>query len=98
EALHLEAAGISMEYGRILTTPEMRTTQPHIYAAGDCTGLHEVVHLAIQQAEVAADNIAHPRRLRQMDYRLLASVVFSDPQVATVGLTEKAAIALSVPY
>ena len=52
---------------------------------------YEIVHLAIQQGEIAAHNILHPDRVREMDYRLLLSVVFSDPQVAQVGLTETAA-------
>ena len=47
---------------RIATNPQMQTSAPHIYAAGDCTGLHEIVHIAIQQGEVAAHNIAHPGR------------------------------------
>jgi pyruvate/2-oxoglutarate dehydrogenase complex dihydrolipoamide dehydrogenase (E3) component len=98
EGLHLEAARVSVEHGRILTTLDMRTSAAHIYAAGDCTGLHEIVHLAIQQAEVAADNILRPQTPRRMDYRLLTSVVFSDPQVASVGLTEKAATAMNLPY
>jgi pyruvate/2-oxoglutarate dehydrogenase complex dihydrolipoamide dehydrogenase (E3) component len=98
ESLHLEAAQVSLEFGRIITHPDMSTTAPHIYAAGDCTGLHEIVHLAVQQGETAGHNIAHPEAPRQMDYRLLAAVVFSDPQVATVGLTEKAARFAGTPY
>ena len=76
----------------------MQTSAPHIYAAGDCTGPHEIVHLAVQQGEIAAHNIANPKTLRQMDYRLLISVVFTDPQVAFVGLTEKEAQAHGVAY
>jgi len=71
----------------------MQTNVPHIYAAGDCAGLHEIVHIAVEQGEVAAHNIAHPQEPREMDYRLLTEVVFTEPQIATVGLTEKAAIA-----
>jgi pyruvate/2-oxoglutarate dehydrogenase complex dihydrolipoamide dehydrogenase (E3) component len=96
--LNLERAGVSLEDGRIVTSPEMRTSAPHIYAAGDCAGLHEIVHLAVRQGEVAAFNIAHPEKPSRMDYRLLTTVVFSDPQVAAVGLTEKAASALGVAY
>ncbi len=96
--LGLENAGVKTENGRIVTNARMRTSAPHIYAAGDCTGPHEIVHIAIQQAELAAHNIANPRRPRAVDYRLLTSVVFTDPQVATVGLTEKVATARKVPF
>src|SRR4029079_12220788 len=68
------------------------------YAAGDCSGLHEIVHIAIQQGETAAMNIAHPERAKRMDYRLLAEVIFTDPQVASVGLTEKRAHVRNIPY
>jgi len=89
--LGLDRIGVSLEYGRIPTDSRMQTTAPHIYAAGDCTGLHEIVHIAIQQGEVAAHNVAHPDRPRHMDYRLLTEIIFTDPQVASVGLTEKRA-------
>lgn len=98
ESLRLDAAGVTVERGRIVTNPRMQTSAPHIYAAGDCTGLHEIVHIAIQQGETAALNIADPIRERAMDYRLLTEVVFTDPQVANVGLTEKRARDLNVPY
>jgi pyruvate/2-oxoglutarate dehydrogenase complex dihydrolipoamide dehydrogenase (E3) component len=96
--LGLEHTGVEIEKGRIVSDAQMRTTGPHIYAAGDCTGPHEIVHIAIQQAEIAAHNILHPRTPRRMDYRLLTSVVFTDPQVATVGLTEKEATARKIPF
>jgi pyruvate/2-oxoglutarate dehydrogenase complex dihydrolipoamide dehydrogenase (E3) component len=97
-SLDLEKARVETEFGRIVSNPHMQTTAPHIYAAGDCTGPHEIVHIAIQQGELAAYNILHPQKPRSIDYRLLTNVVFTDPQVATVGLTEKAACAHSVPY
>ena len=96
--LGLENTGVETENGRIITNVQMRTSVPHIYAAGDCTGPHEIVHIAIQQAEIAAHNVANPRRSRSADYRLLTSVVFTDPQVATVGLTEKEAKARQIPF
>ncbi|MFO1511561.1 MAG: dihydrolipoyl dehydrogenase [Verrucomicrobiota bacterium] len=96
--LGLENAGVKMDHGRIVTNGQMRTSAPHIYAAGDCTGPHEIVHIAILQAEIAAHNIANPRRPRRADYRLLTSVVFTDPQMATVGLTEKEATARKIPF
>ncbi|MGB7767255.1 MAG: FAD-dependent oxidoreductase, partial [Verrucomicrobiia bacterium] len=97
-SLGLENAGVKSENGRIITNGKMQTSRPHIYAAGDCTGPHEIVHLAVTQGEIAAHNIANPNSPRQMDYRLLISVVFTEPQVAFVGLTEKEAKARGVPY
>jgi pyruvate/2-oxoglutarate dehydrogenase complex dihydrolipoamide dehydrogenase (E3) component len=97
-SLGLEGIGVRVEARRITTNAQMQTTLPHIYAAGDCTGLHEIVHIAIQQSEVAAHNAAHPGKMKQMDYRLLTEVVFTEPQVAVVGLTEKSARAANRPY
>ena len=96
--LGLEKIGVKVEYGRVVTNALMQTSLPHIYAAGDCTSLHEIVHIAVQQGETAAHNIAHPDRPRQMDYRLLTEVIFTEPQIAVVGLTEKGAHVQNVPY
>lgn len=96
--LGLEHAGVTTDNGRIVTDALMRTSAPHIYAAGDCTGPHEIVHIAIQQGEIAAHNITHPEHPRTIDYRLLTAVVFTDPQVAKVGLTEKEAKAHGLPH
>lgn len=96
--LHLENAGVRLAFGRFLVNSEMQTNVPHIYAAGDCTGLHEIVHIAIQQGEIAAHNIIQPQERRCMDYRLLTSVVFTEPQVGRVGLTEKAAQFEKIPH
>jgi pyruvate/2-oxoglutarate dehydrogenase complex dihydrolipoamide dehydrogenase (E3) component len=96
--LKLEKAGVQLSLGRFLVNSEMRTNVPHIYAAGDCTGLHEIVHIAIQQGEIAAHNILQPERYRQMDYRLLTSVVFTDPQIGRVGLTESEARREKIPH
>jgi pyruvate/2-oxoglutarate dehydrogenase complex dihydrolipoamide dehydrogenase (E3) component len=97
-SLNLENAGVNLEGTRIITCDTMQTSAPHIFAAGDCTGPHEIVHIAIQQGETAIHNILHPRSPRRMEYRLLLSVVFTDPQVATVGLTEKAATAQGIKF
>ena len=96
--LGLEKLGVQMEYGRIATNARMQTNLPHIYAAGDCTGLHEIVHIAIQHGEIAAHNIAHHSRPKEMDYRLLSEVVFTEPQLAIVGMTEKRAHVKNIPY
>ena len=97
-SLSLDRAGVATERGRIVANEFMQTSTSHIYTAGDCTGPHEIVHLAVQQGEIAANNIANPNAPRRMDYRLLIAVVFTEPQVAFVGLTEKEAKARGISY
>jgi pyruvate/2-oxoglutarate dehydrogenase complex dihydrolipoamide dehydrogenase (E3) component len=96
--LHLEKAGVQVAMGRFLVNSRMQTNVPHIYAAGDCTGLHEIVHIAIQQGEIAAHNIIHPNDRRTVDFRLLTSVVFTDPQIGRVGLTERETQFEKIPH
>ncbi len=95
-SLNLDLAGVAAKSGKIVTDASMRTTARHVYAAGDCASLNEIVHLAVLQGELAGHNIAFPRRPRTMDDRLLMAVVFTEPQVATVGLSEKVAAARGV--
>jgi len=98
-SLDLAKADVKMaENGRVITNAKMQTSAPHIYAAGDCCGPHEIVHIAIQQGETAVHNILKPKSPRKVDYRLLISVVFTDPQVATVGHTEKTARENKIPF
>ena len=92
--LGLEHAGVPLENGRLACNAAQQTGAAHIFAAGDAAGPHDIVHIAIQQGEVAARNAAKIVRagagpLETMDYRLKLFAVFSEPQVATVGLTEK---------
>ena len=88
--LGLEAAGVRTDTaGRIQTNGWQQTSQPHIYAAGDCSGPVEIVHVAIQQAELAARHAAKVKALKPVDYSLLLNVVFTDPQVASVGVSER---------
>jgi len=96
EPLNLEAAGVAAPGGRIQVDDEMRTTNPDIYAAGDCLGDYFLVHVAIQQGEVAAHNILGRRPARQADYRLLASAIFTDPNYARVGISEREAAELGL--
>jgi pyruvate/2-oxoglutarate dehydrogenase complex dihydrolipoamide dehydrogenase (E3) component len=96
--LGLENIGVHTEGGRIVTNARMQTSAPHIYAAGDCTGPHQIVHIGVEQGEIAARNITHPGKKQSIDYKILCSVVFTDPQVAVAGLTEKQAAARNIPY
>jgi pyruvate/2-oxoglutarate dehydrogenase complex dihydrolipoamide dehydrogenase (E3) component len=88
--LSLEAAGVrTAPNGRILTNRWQQTSAPHIYAAGDCSGPHEIVHVAIQQGELAAGHAAGAKGLRPVDEALLLSVMFTDPQVGRIGWRER---------
>jgi len=88
--LGLEAAGVRTDTaGRIATNRWQQTSQPHIYAAGDCSGPVEIVHVAIQQAELAARHAAKVKALKPVDYSLLLNVVFTAPQVSSVGMSER---------
>lgn len=97
--LNLSAAQVTVDAGRVVVDGGMRTSQPHIFAVGDVTNLFDVVHIAIQQGELAGWNACHPGEpQRAFDDRLVAEVTFTDPQVAVVGLTEKACRARGLSY
>ncbi len=88
--LNLGAAGVkTAPNGRILTNKWQQTSAPHIYAGGDCSGPHEIVHIAVQQGELAARHSAGVKGLSPVDASLLLSVVFTDPQVTSMGWSEK---------
>ena len=97
DQLNLSAASVKVNQGRIEVDQEMRTNIPHIFAVGDVNGLHEIVHIAIEQGEIAAHN-ATQKDIRQFDERLKLSITFTDPTVASVGLSEKECEKLNISY
>ncbi|MEQ1839212.1 MAG: NAD(P)/FAD-dependent oxidoreductase [Verrucomicrobiales bacterium] len=92
--LALSAAGVAVDQtGKVVCGSDQRTSVDHIFAGGDVCGPHEIVHIAIEQGEIAAHNAAvllgvKPAPLRLIDYRLKLLGIFTDPEVATVGLSE----------
>ena len=97
--LLLASAGVkTAPNGRILTNRWQQTSAPHIYAAGDCCGPHEIVHVAIQQAELAARHMAGATGLRPVDDSMLLSVVFTDPQIGAIGRSERHLMEKNVRY
>jgi pyruvate/2-oxoglutarate dehydrogenase complex dihydrolipoamide dehydrogenase (E3) component len=99
DGLDLDAAGVRIEEGRVTVEADMRTSQPHIFAVGDVNDLFPIVHIAIQQGEVAGYNAVYPHKTqRRVDDRLNAQVVFTDPGVATVGLSEQDCRAQGIAY
>jgi mercury(II) reductase len=88
EDLGLAEAGIEVEAnGGIAVDDRMRTTRPGVYAAGDVTGRDEFVYMATYGARIAAENALNGDA-RRYDNAAMPAVVFTDPQVASVGLTE----------
>jgi pyruvate/2-oxoglutarate dehydrogenase complex dihydrolipoamide dehydrogenase (E3) component len=88
KGLGLEAAGVEMRRdGKIVCSEMQQTANPRIYACGDVTGPHEIVHVAILQGELAAKH-ATGRAAEPVSYDDLLGVVFTDPQIGTVGLNE----------
>jgi pyruvate/2-oxoglutarate dehydrogenase complex dihydrolipoamide dehydrogenase (E3) component len=99
DGLGLENAGVRAHKIRgIEVDGSMRTSNRNIFAVGDVTGQFLLVHVAIQQGEVAARNAIRNTDER-IDYSLSkAHTVFSDPQVAVAGETEKELLATGVAY
>ena len=99
EHLGLEAAGVRYHsIAGIETGPDMRTSTPTIFAVGDVTGQFPLVHVAIYQGELAARN-AILGTSEAADYALQRThTIFTDPQVAVVGATEKELIRSRTPY
>ena len=99
EGLSLDLAEVTVDSGRIVVDGMMRTSQVHIYAVGDVNDVSPIVHLAIQQGEIAGYNATHADQpAKTIDHRLDAEVVFTDPQVAVLGLNETCARAEEIPY
>jgi len=95
--LGLEEAGV--EFGRqgIRVDRRLRTSQKHIYAVGDVCGPYQFTHMAEYQAGIALANIVF-RTPKKTDYRVVPRVVYTDPEVASVGLTEAEAKKNGIKY
>lgn len=90
EGIGLEEVGIALDKGgAIPVNGYLETALPHVYAIGDITAMAMLAHVASHQGVCAADNVAGQRR--EMHYNAIPSVVFTHPEVATVGLTLEAA-------
>lgn len=95
EALDLPVAGVETnQRGAIRVNERLQTTAAHIHAAGDCTDLPQLVYVAAAAGTRAAANMLGGDE--RLDLSVLPWVVFTDPQVAGVGLTEAEAQARGV--
>ena len=93
--LDLDKAGVKTDpSGAVIIDDHMRTSTAHIYAAGDCTNQPQFVYVAAAAGTRAAINMTGGDAT--LDLSAMPAVVFTDPQVATVGLSEAQAAALGI--
>jgi mercuric reductase len=84
----LERAGVELDgRGAIVVDEHLRTTNPRVFAAGDCTSAPQFVYVSAYQGSLAVDNALNGTS-RRVDLRALPRVTFTSPQVASAGMTE----------
>jgi dihydrolipoyl dehydrogenase len=87
EGLGLEAIGVELDRRAGIRTDDRRqTTVPHIYAVGDCAGYWQLAHTAFREGEIAAENACGHDAVA--DIRAVPRPIYTDPEIAAVGLTE----------
>lgn len=92
ESLNLDAAGVEYSRKGIKVSPYMRTTNPAIFAAGDCADSGpNLTPVSANEGRIAGKNLLAAKDEREIHYPPIPSVVFTLPQVASVGLSEAAA-------
>jgi dihydrolipoamide dehydrogenase len=90
QGLGLEEIGVELDPKKGIAADERRrTTVPHIYAVGDCAGYWQLAHTAFREGEVAAENAMGHDAV--VDNRGVPRPIYTDPEIAGVGLTEREA-------
>jgi glutathione reductase (NADPH) len=90
EKLALENAGVEIDQGSIAVSKDSRTSQPHIFAVGDCSNRINLTPIAIAEGRAFADT-QFGHNPKAINYENVPSAVFSQPEAGTVGLTESQA-------
>ena len=89
DTLDLATTGVEVDDdGRVVVDAQQRTTAPGIFALGDVSSPDQLKHVANHEARVVKHNLLHPEAMVESDHRFVPHAVFSDPQVASVGLTQ----------
>lgn len=91
ENMGLENLGLEMNRSAVVTDEHLRTSVEGVYAVGDVNGKIMLAHTAYREAEVAVNDILGIQDV--MDYSVIPSVIYTDPEVAGVGETEESAAA-----
>jgi dihydrolipoamide dehydrogenase len=89
EKLGLAEIGVKMEKARIIVDSTQRTSVANIYAIGDASSKIQLAHVAMAEGVVAADNATG--HTAEMDYSAVPSCIYTNPEIACVGLSEKQA-------
>ena len=92
----LENLGIELNRGGIKVDEKMRTNIPNVFAAGDVTGFSMLAHTASREGEVVVNNLTG--RNDMMRYNAIPGVVYTNPEVSCVGLTEEQAAKEGIAY
>jgi pyruvate/2-oxoglutarate dehydrogenase complex dihydrolipoamide dehydrogenase (E3) component len=95
--LGLEAIGVDFDRGGIKVDNRMRTSRKHIYAAGDINGGYQFTHAAGYEGSIVIANAVF-RLPRKADYTYLPWCTYADPELASIGMNEKAAQARGIDY
>jgi dihydrolipoamide dehydrogenase len=83
---------------QIKTNRYQQTSAKHIFAIGDCAGPYHYTHAAAYQGQVVAHNIVHPKTPVVASYKAIPRTIFTNPQVASTGMTGKQAKDSGVAY
>lgn len=96
QGLGLDTLGVALERGAVKVDDHMRTNAEGVYAAGDITGFSLLAHTASREAEVVINNLCgHDDTMR---YDAIPGIVYTNPEVAGVGLTEEEAQRQGIEY
>ena len=94
----LEAlSDLELNRGAIIIDDFCKTNLPNVYACGDVTGKIMLAHVAARQAEVAVGRMLKQIPLQRIAYNAIPSVVYTNPEIASVGITESQAESMSIP-
>ncbi len=92
----LENLGVELFKGGVKVDTKMRTNIPNVYAAGDVTGFSLLAHTASREGEVVVNNLTGRNDI--MRYDAIPGVVYTNPEISGVGLTEESAKAKNIPF
>jgi mycothione reductase len=99
DLLNLPATGVTVDAHHLVIVDEYQeTVVPGIYALGDLSSPFALKHVANHEARVVRHNLMHPDNRVRTDHRFVPAAVFTEPQIASVGLTEEQARQRGLDY